>query len=283
MKLEDWHTHNKQCKHAVGSIEDYILKAIELNLNTIGICDHFPFEYLRNIDRIPYKEYAILLEEIDDYLLTSEILREIYGNKINIRIAFEIDFFKNQVNALNFHLEKIKNQLDYILGSIHILNFRDGRGAWGFDDSRFRNDYKYYGTDKVYMFYYQNLQKMLTTNKYDFDIIGHFDLPKKFNDLPNNKEIVFNEVMKTLELVKKRGVVIEINSSGLRKDVKEQYPSEEIIKEIYNLDIPILLGSDAHHPDEIAYEFNSIIKIVKEIGYSHLAHFTKRNRLFIEI
>ena len=53
MKLEDWHTHSALCHHAVGSIEDYIRKAIELELTTIGLCDHFPFEYLKNIERIP--------------------------------------------------------------------------------------------------------------------------------------------------------------------------------------------------------------------------------------
>lgn len=283
MILEDYHTHNKGCHHAFGTIEDYIRKAIELNLTTIGISDHFPFEYLKNISRIPYKEYAFKLEEIDGYISTSEMLRGKYKDKVNVRIAFEIDFFKNQVNALNFHLEKVKNHLDYILGSIHILNFHDGRGAWDFDDDRFRNDYRYYGPDRVYMFYYKNLQRMLKTKKYDFDIVGHFDLPKKFNDLPENKELVMNEVMKSLELAKKRDVVIEINSSGLRRDVKEQYPSEEIIKEMYNLDIPIILGSDAHHPDEIAYEFNRILKMTTKIGYTQLAHFHNRKRSFIDI
>jgi histidinol-phosphatase (PHP family) len=92
-----------------------------------------------------------------------------------------------------------------------------------------------------------------------------------------------NKVMQTLEMIKKRDLTIEINTSGLRRDVKEQYPSLEIIKLMYTLDIPILLGSDAHHPDEIAYEFLYIINILKKIGYSQLAHYEKRKRTWIEI
>jgi len=283
MKLEDWHTHSALCHHAVGSIEDYIRKAIELELNTIGICDHFPFEFLKNIERIPYENYAMTLDDITNYLSIVESLKEKYKKTINVRIAFELDFVENQESTLNIHLCKYKHHLDYILGSIHLLNFHDGRGAWAFDDSRFRNDYNYYGSDKVYMEYYRTVQKMLNSNDFDFDIIAHFDLPKKFNDIPNNKEIVNNEVMKTLDIIKKSNVVMEINSSGLRKDAKEQYPRKEIIQEMYNLDIPILLGSDAHDPIYIAWEFENIINMLKKIGYNHLVHFKKRDRTYIEI
>ena len=283
MKLEDYHTHSELCHHAVGTIEDYINKAIELKLYTIGICDHFPYEFLKNIERIPYIEYAITVDEIDYYLSTGENLREKYKNQINLRIGFEIDFFEHQEVALNNHLNKVKSRLDYILGSVHILDFQDDKGAWGFDDSRFRKDYDYYGADKVYTQYFKTLRKMLNSEQFDLDILGHFDLPKKFNDVPGDKELIFNEVMKTLELIKKKGKVIEINTGGLRKDVKEQYPSEEIITHMLDLDIQILLGSDAHKPNQVAWEFHKIIKLLKRIGYNQLVHFEKRNKGFLEI
>jgi len=283
MIKEDWHTHNQLCHHAVGSIEDYIKNAIELNLRTIGISDHFPYEFLRNIERIPHKEYAITLLEIENYLSTIEGLKEKYKEDIIVRIGFEIDYLKNQEYALNNYLLPIKNRLDFILGSIHILNFFDDRGAWSFDDSRFRQDFQFYGTDRVYSFYYKTVQKMLASNKFDFDIIAHFDLPKKFNDIPSNRELIWNEMMKCLELIKKRNVAMEINTGGLRKDCNEQYPSEKIIKQMYNLDIPVILGSDAHDPKEIAWEFEKIIIMLKNIGYNQLIHFNKRKRTFIEI
>ncbi|MHA2393726.1 MAG: histidinol-phosphatase HisJ [Promethearchaeota archaeon] len=283
MILEDYHTHNASCRHASGSIEEYVKTAIKFKLRTIGISDHFPYEFLEDIERIPYEEYAIKLPEIEKYLTTSEELKEKHKEDIIVRIGFEIDYFKNQEQALNTHLTPIKKRLDFILGSIHILNFFNGKGAWGFDDSRFREDYKYYGADTVYMLYYQSLQKMANSEKFDFDIIAHFDLPKKFNDIPTDKEAVYNEMMKTLELIKKRDISMEINTGGLRKDCKEQYPSQKIIKEMYSLDIPVLLGSDAHKPEVIAWKFGKIIKMLKKIGYNKLAHFKSRKRSFIEI
>ena len=69
----------------------------------------------------------------------------------------------------------------------------------------------------------------------------------------------------------------------MRKKIKEQYPSVEIIEKMYELDIPVLLGSDAHKIEEIAYEFKYIIELLKNIGYNQLAHYNKRKRTFIEI
>lgn len=281
--VEDWHTHSELCRHATGTIEDYVKKAIDLNLTTIGVCDHFPYEFLSNIERIPYNEYAITLGEIKHYLSLAEDLKEKFASKINVRIGFEIDFFENQEPALNTHLNKIIGRLDYILGSIHILNFNDGKGAWGFDDSRFKEDYQSYGPDRVYLEYYKTQHKMLTSNQFQLDLVSHFDLPKKFNDFPKNKEVIENEILKILELVKKRDLAMEINTGGLRKDVKEQYPSKEIILRMYEYDIPIVLGSDAHSPNAIAWEFKKVVKMLKKIGYNQLAHFHQRKRTSIEL
>lgn len=281
MKFQDWHTHNLLCRHAIGTLEDYVKMSIELDLDIIGLSDHFPFEYLEGVERLPIDEYSMTLDEIEKYISNLETLREEYKDQIKIRIGFEADFVENQIFNLNVHLNKIKSRLDYILGSIHILY--SNNGPFGMDDSRFLDEYNSLGTDNVYLMYFQTMQKMLNTKEFDFDIVSHLDLPKKFNKIPENKEIVSNEVIKSLELIKKRGKTVEINTGGLRKEIKEQYPSEDIIKLLYELDIPVLLGSDSHKPSELAYEFKKMITILKNIGYNQLASFNNRKRSFIEI
>jgi histidinol-phosphatase (PHP family) len=49
-----------------------------------------------------------------------------------------------------------------------------------------------------------------------------------------------------------------------------------------DLDIPILLGSDAHNPNEVGYKFKETTNLVKNIGYNQLAHFEKRKRTYID-
>ena len=286
MRYEDWHTHNSLCKHAVGTIEDYIRKGVLLNLNVIGISDHFPYEYLSSeipsLEDIPYEEYAMPLYDLESYIIQLEKLREKYIDQIQVRFAFEIDYFKHQDYVLNKYLKKYIDKLDYILGSVHVLFGK--AGTFAFDDGRFLNKYKEYDVnDEIYLEFYDSLQDMIKSSTFELDIVTHFDLPKKFDKRVEDKESVMEKVIETLELVKKHDLTVEINTSGLRKEVKEQYPSLDIIKHIYDLDIPILLGSDAHKPIEVAYEFKSITKMLKDIGFTHFAHYKERSRSFIEI
>ena len=286
MQFEDWHTHNSLCKHAVGTIEDYVKRAIELGLNVIGVSDHFPYEYLSSeipsLKDIPYEGYAMPTNNLESYILQLDDLKEKYVNQIHIRTAFEIDFFKHQDHILNKYLKSYINKLDYILGSVHVLFGK--AGVFAFDDGRFLNKYKEYdANDEIYIEYYDSLQVMIKSSSFEFDIVSHFDLPKKFDKRVEDKKLIMEKVIETLELIKKRNLTVEINTSGLRKKVKEQYPSIDIIKRIYELDIPILLGSDAHKPEEVAYEFKRITKTVKNIGFTHFAHYEKRSRSFIEI
>lgn len=280
--FEDWHTHNRLCRHAEGKIEDYVKTAIRKGLKTIGISDHFPYEFYRNFERIPYQEYSMNLDEIDNYIETIEQLIEKYQDKIEIRKAFEVDYILNQQDLTKSKLNKVESKLDYILGSLHVLYSEEG--PWCFDDSRFLKEFDQYASiDNVYLEYYDLQLKMISDKNLDYDIVSHLDLPKKFGKLPKNKEVIQNKVWEVLEKIKERDLVVEINTSGFRKEIREQYPSEDIIRKMYQLDIPILLGSDAHKPKEVAYRFDWISEQLKEIGYVQFAHFENRNRNFIDI
>ena len=282
MIIQDWHSHNELCRHACSSIEEYIKKAIDKDLNLIGLSDHFPYECLEGIEDIPYEEYAMKLEELELYISTGQQLREKYQDAIDIKLAFELDYFKSQINAHKPYLEKFCKYIDYILGSVHIL-IRKGK-MFAFDDNRFLKNYTLYDSiNDIYIDYYNIMQDMISSSDFSFDIISHFDLPKKYDKKPENPELIANHIDKTLELIKKKNLTMEINTSGWRKEVKEQYPSRDIIKKMYELDIPILLGSDAHQPDELGYRFRDALKIIQEIGYNQLAYFEKRKRSYIEI
>ena len=281
MIIQDWHTHNALCHHATGTLEDYVKSAVDKELNTIGFNDHFPYEFYSGIENVPHEDYAMTLEEIDYYLKTAKSLREKYKDLIDIKIGFEIEFIKDQVNQLNSHLNKVKQELDFIFGSVHIIYSE--KGLWPLDDNRFIVMFETIGVDTVYSTFYQHIRDMILSKEFDFDIVSHFDLPKKFNKKPNDKDQFWEEVDKTLDLIKKYDLVMEINTSGFRKDIKEQYPSMEIIKKMKELDIQILLGSDAHEPQEVGWEFKKMIGTLKEMGYNQLACYSKRKRTFIEL
>ncbi len=39
----NYHTHMYLCRHATGTIEDYVKEAIRLNFDAIGFTDHAPW------------------------------------------------------------------------------------------------------------------------------------------------------------------------------------------------------------------------------------------------
>jgi len=279
--ISDYHTHNYRCKHAEGDLVDYIKAAIKIGLAEIGFCDHFPYEFLKDLGNIPYKDYSMTLNEIPSYLALAEDLREKYKNQIEVKVGFELEFMEGQESAINQILDKYIDKIDFLFGSVHLL--KGEKGTWCFDDNRYVNEYNLYGADVVYPQYFQKLEKMITSTNFDFDVVSHFDLPKKFNKFPENQDSITETIYNLLEIIKKRNIVIEINTGGLRKDVEEQYPSWNIIERMNELSIPIVLGSDAHMPQEVGYKFDEILNKLKEIGYNELVSFNKRKKEFVDI
>jgi len=273
--VSDYHTHNQLCRHAEGNLEDYVKAAINIGLGEIGFCDHFPMYYLP--ENIPIEKYAMTMDEFTEYINEAERLKVKYNGQISVKLGIEVDYMKGQEVEISNALNKFSDKLDFVFGSCHVLMSR--LGAWCFDDPYFIENYSIYGIDSIYEQYYDKLLHLVESDL--FDVVAHFDLPKKFRKFPKNHDRIFEKVIKVLKSIKRNDMVIEINTSGFRKDVKEQYPSWEIIREMHNLDISIILGSDAHLLNEVGYMFKEILSELKRIGFNQLVRFTKRKKEYI--
>lgn len=220
----DLHNHTTLCNHATGSMENYVKKAIELGIDTFGFSCHAPMDF--------EPEYRMNLSQSKTYEKNVLALKEKYKNDINIVLAYEVDFMTNA----NFIEKDILNaNVDYLIGSVHFID------KWGFDNPEFIGGYEDKDIDTIWAEYFQAVSSMVKTGY--FDIVGHLDLIKVFKFLPTKD--VKTIALQTMKDIKKSGMVLEINSSGLRKPIKEQYPSQELLELAFELDIPITFGSDA--------------------------------------
>jgi histidinol-phosphatase (PHP family) len=127
--------------------------------------------------------------------------------------------------------------------------------------------------------YYDLLTEAAATGL--FDIIGHFDVIKKFGLFPTID--ISENVQRALQTIKRNDLVLDINTAGLRKPVGEVYPSEEILQCAFDLDIPVILGSDAHAPAEVASFFPECLATLRRIGYADTAVFSQRQRSIIPL
>ncbi len=264
--LIDYHTHNYLCKHADGTLEEYVQHAIKIGLNEIGLADHTPMP--DNWD-LPVRMTEI--QFWNDYAPVVFALQEKYKDQITIKFGLEGDFLpgtEQWVKEFN-----AKSDFDYIIGSVHYLD------TWGFDDPHFVANYDVKDVNEIYTDYYDHIKGSAECGL--FDIVGHCDLVKKFGHRPSkNMEEILRE---TFKVVKASGMAVEINTSGLRKPVKEMYPSEHILGILSEYAIPLTLGSDAHTPTDVGRDFDIAKGYVEKYGRGKISVFTKRERSEVNI
>ena len=71
-------------------------------------------------------------------------------------------------------------------------------------------------------------------------------------------------------------MVIEINTSGLRKPVKEIYPSLAALQIYREEGVPITFSSDSHDPKDVGRDYDKAAALAKEAGYAEYLVFKQR-------
>jgi len=266
MMIVDYHTHTSLCKHGEGSIEDYVRRGIELGLHEIGCSEHVPMpEGFDSVHRMDISQYYA------DYAPAVGALKEKYKDQIVVRRGIEADYFPGTEDWINGFIRE--NSFDYVIGSVHFI------GEWGFDNPVFVHHYEERDIDSTYEAYFEAIRKSARSEL--FDIIGHCDLVKKFGHRP--KKDLTDILRETMKVIADHHMCIEINTSGLRKPVKEIYPSEPILSFAKEFKIPLTLGSDAHSPEDVARDFDKAVALVDRYGGGKITVFEERNRREVSV
>ena len=74
-----------------------------------------------------------------------------------------------------------------------------------------------------------------------------------------------------------RGKCLELNTGGLKYGLGEPNPCREVLKRYHDLGGELItIGSDAHAPEHIAYDFATAETILKETGFRYYTVFRER-------
>ena len=111
-----------------------------------------------------------------------------------------------------------------------------------------------------------------------FDILAHPDLIKKFGYKPSGDLRRFYEP--AVDAIAASGSAIEINTAGLQKPCKEAYPEANFLDLAFSAGIPLVISSDAHHPSEVARDFDHAIAQAQDAGYTETLLFEQRERSY---
>jgi histidinol-phosphatase (PHP family) len=256
----DLHNHTTLCNHAEGTPREYIQKAIEIGIDVYGFSDHNPMEF--------DKKYRMSIDDCDKYESDILSLKKEYSSDIEILLAYEVDYLKEYIPS------RIKDaKVDYLIGSVHFID------KWDFDNPEFIGEYKNRDIDKIWEDYFGMIEDLAKSRL--FNIIGHLDLIKVFKFFP--KKDIKLIAQNALKEIKNSNMAIEINSAGLRKPVKETYPSHTLLQMAYEMDIPITFSSDAHAVSQVGFGYEEAKRLAKDIGYDKCAFFREKELIFTKI
>jgi histidinol-phosphatase (PHP family) len=265
----DYHTHHERCGHAVGKLEEYVQRGIELGLQQLGLSDHLP---LIHVDPTSYyPEMAMPMDELPRYVEECLTLKERYRGVIDLRVGLEADYIEGYEDRIREILSPYP--WDYLIGSVHFL------GEWDITDHRQVHGWEGKDELEVYRLYYDAVKKSALSGLYD--IIGHMDVIKRFGygpQTPEGKAEVRALELETLKVIADSGIAMELNASGLSKPCAEMFPAEHLLQEAFKLGIPLTLGSDAHDPAKLGDGLQEARSMLWHTGFRELAVFEGRRR-----
>ena len=239
--------------------EEMVLEAIRKGLHTIGFSDHSFTPFDTQPCASPQSTTTGRLEVLR--------LKEKYKNQIHTLCGLEQDFYS----------EKPTEQYDYLIGSVHYV-FKDHvyRSVDQSKEVLLKNVKEGFGGD-FYRFssaYYEEVGQIV--KKTNCQIVGHFGLIEKFNEgnaLFSTEDYRYRRaVIDALDELLKHDVIFEINTGAIARGHRSTpYPSPYVLRRIAEKRGAVVLNSDAHVKENIAYGFADAVRYARSCGIGGLA------------
>lgn len=242
--MNNFHTHTWRCKHASGTVKNYVDAAVKNNMKILGMSDHTPLPDNR------WSHVRMDMSELDAYI---EEFEKAKTNDIILLKGLECEwdpiyqgFYKDELLG--------ERNFDFLIGSVHYI--KNG-GDWGYlSDLRTAKDLTNYA---------EVIIKTMRTGLFSF--IAHPDgFGAGYKKWDSNTKACSIDILTAAEEL---SIPLEINGYGLRKNKimtpdgeRSLYPLFNFWELASNFNIKAICNSDAHRPQDV----NASIIDCKEIA-----------------
>ncbi len=253
MKIKtNYHTHIYLCRHAVGDVEDYVKRAIELGYSKLGISDHCPFP--ESLVKAIYSRRMTLEQYEDIYLPSLDAAIAKYSNQIKIYKALEAEYLEEMKEMY----PNLLKELDYLILGQHYFKYH----------GKFISVYSQLSSEMVRA-YADSLCEAMESGY--FKILAHPDL--FCWGYPFWDDICVEVTNKIIATAIKNNIILEINVNGIRncehsfrytthptKNSKKDehhyaYPNYEFFKIVSESSALVMINDDAHDPNHLHDQF----------------------------
>ena len=242
------HTHTARCMHAVGTDEEYVLAAIDRGLKTLGFSDHTPHIYpdghIATVRMVP--------AQLPEYAESIRALKEKYAGKITIHLGVEAEYFPDLFPDTLRLLRD--NGVEYmLLGQHSILPVGGPHCGTPTEDETTLCQY----CDRVIAAIETGL----------FTYVAHPDFIRFVGD----PKVYENHMRRVCRTAKSCDLPLEVNMLGLRQG--RHYPSERFFNVVAEEGCKVVIGSDAHKPEQVLLPDNEAqaLEIVDRFGLEPVA------------
>ncbi len=280
----DYHIHSEFSDDSNEPIEEQIKQAIKLGIEEICFSEHVDYGIKRDFDdsrgietkvyHIDGKDISCILSNCNypSYFKKLHEMKDKYSDKISIKQGLEFGVQSHTIDKYNSLFEKYKDELDFILFSMHQVNDKE---SWN-QEAQYGKTQKEYNDE-----YYMEILKCIKVYK-NYSVLAHLDMMARY-DLNGPypfryEEEIIREILKTA-INDNKG--IEVNTSSSRYHLKDTTPSIEILKLYKELNGKIItVGSDSHKKEDLGSHIKEIYDLLKDLGFEYICTFDKMKPIY---
>lgn len=253
-----YHTHTPRCGHAVGSEEEYVLSAIKNGIKVMGFTDHV---FLPGLDQPRMRgSYT----ELKDYISSVNRVKKKYEDQIEIHLGFECEYGDEY---LDYYRSLLKEKgFEYLILGQHLFFNGDKTIDWLFSYTN--------NPDEGLRRYVDEIIKGIQTGLFTY--LAHPDLfIRMYSEITPAAE---QQIRRLCEACVKYDMPMEINLGGLCGQQfvspgKMNYANEEFFKIASEYPIKVIIGVDAHDPNDFVdgvsnYAFAEYL--IKKYKFNHI-------------
>ena len=249
--LSDYHVHTSFSGDCKIVAEVMIEEAIQKGIRHLCLTDHMDYDYI---------DSAVCFEfDTAEYFRRLLPMKEKYADQIDLAIGIELGL--QPYLSKKHHNLVFSHSFDFILGSVHLVHCKDPYYPAYFQGREEEDAYQEY-----FQCVLQNLEAYS-----NFDVFGHLDYVVRYGPNQNTyysyqkyQEII-DEILRSLI---KKDIGLEVNTGGYKYGLGVPNPYKDVILRYRELGGKIItLGSDAHDPQFLAYEFDRVYALLEECGY----------------
>ena len=230
----NYHTHTARCGHAEGTDEQYVQAALAQGFDVLGFSDHVPWPYASGFT---HRHVRMGIEQLDEYVAAMRALKRRHAGEIELLIGFECEYFPDYMGWLADMKEE--KGLDYLIFGNH-----------------------YEGTDEGGMYfgsavcaehlrrYVDSAQKGAQTGLFAY--MAHPDLfMRRYPGFDDDCRAAARDLC---QICRQNHLPMEYNLHDryrLGPLNRDGYPNAEFFEIAYDAGVEIILGLDAHAPQEL--------------------------------